>query len=251
MSRHRFYLPAEALRLPEVVFPAATAHQLRRVLRLRPGDVVTVFVGDGLEHVVRLRELRDDLASATVLETRPGRREPRVEVALYQALLSRERFEYALEKATEIGVHRLVPLLAERARERAASVGTERLDRWRRIAAEAAEQCGRCRVPEIAPPCDLAAALAADPDELLLLAWEHEQDRSLRAALAGARERGIARVRLLVGSEGGFSEPEVEQARASGAVTVSLGPRILRGETAGPLLAALVLYELGDMEPLA
>ena len=248
--RHRFYVPASERNGTEIGLSAATAHQLRQVLRLKKGDSIVVFHGDGDEHVVRLETLGRAGGRGQILETRHCTADPRVAVTLYQALLPRERFEQVVQKGTEVGISFLVPLVTERCQSRGRSATSERLQRWRRIAQEATEQCGRSRVPEVRPFVDLQAALSQSGSETALIAWEGERQRSVRAALSPVRRRArLASVSLLAGPEGGFTMAEVEQSVAAGALTVSLGPRTLRSETAGPLLAALVLHELGELEP--
>jgi 16S rRNA (uracil1498-N3)-methyltransferase len=250
VKQHRFFLPAECLGTETVVFPLVTAHQIRRVIRARKGDLVVVFCGDGSEHVVELHALTERSVLGRRIETRPCLREAAVQITLCQALLPRERFELAIQKGTEIGVTSFVPLATERCQERAEKLDDERLGRWQRLAVEAAEQSGRGVVPRVEPPCDLTSALGQQRHRPALVAWEGERERALRDTLRTMRhEERPASLALFVGPEGGFTEREIEIARASGARTVSLGPRVLRAETAGPLFAALVLYELDGLEP--
>ena len=248
---HRFFVDPAQLGGERVVLTGPHAHQMSRVLRLKAGDRLVLLDGTGQEYVVRLDEVRPSAVAATVEAAQPSRPEPGLILTLYQALVPRDRFETVLQKGTEIGVSRFVPVWCERSIVPGGDkIDEGRLERWRRIVTEAAEQCERGTVPEVAPPLRFSDALAAAVnDGPLMVAWEREQERSieagLRAVLDGAHSLG-----LMVGPEGGFSTPEIEQARNAGAVTVSLGPRILRTETAGPILAALALYEAGDLEPV-
>jgi 16S rRNA (uracil1498-N3)-methyltransferase len=226
---------------------------------------------------VLLASVADGAVEGVIVGERPATGEPPVAITLYQALLPREKFEQVLQKGTEVGVAAFVPVRTERCLVgRLDAVDERRLARWRAIVREAAEQAGRGRLPRVHPPLPLASALqAARTADLRLCAWEEERGQTLRAALrawagagapqcdrgragdpagAGGAPRpatdgpgwsGAARVALFVGPEGGLTAAEAEAARAAGALTVSLGPRILRAETAGPVLAALVLYELG------
>jgi 16S rRNA (uracil1498-N3)-methyltransferase len=191
----------------------------------------------------------------------PSRPEPRLRLTLYQALVSRERFETVLQKGTEVGIARFVPTWCQRSVVPGGEAADEkRRERWGRIVTEAAEQCERGIVPEVATPlrfhAALAEAVALGP---VLVAWERESERPLRAGLhaclsvsgaAGSRVDSRSPLALFVGPEGGFTEAEIQRARAVGAVTVSVGPRILRTETAGPIVAALALYESGDLDPV-
>jgi 16S rRNA (uracil1498-N3)-methyltransferase len=262
-GQHRFFIDPAILGDERVVLTGPQAHQISRVLRLKSGDRVVLVDGAGQEHVVRLDEVRSSAVTGSVESARPSRPEPSLTLTLYQALVPRDRFETVLQKGTEVGISRFVPTWCERSivpgGER---IDDKRLERWRRIVTEAAEQCERGIVPEVTPPVRLADALAeavaAGPT---LVAWERERERSiqagLREALTGA-PHGPAlahgarpRFGLIVGPEGGFSSTEIAIARDAEVLTVSLGPRILRTETAGPILAALALYEAGDLTPPA
>ncbi len=163
---------------------------------------------------------------------------------LYQALIRPQRFELVLEKATEIGVSRFVPVLSGRGQVRTTG-GSQRSVRWRRIVTEAAEQCGRGRVPVVDPPTKLEDALGL-ASGLKLVPWEGERTLGLRSALRSLDEVP-ERVSLLIGPEGGLAESEVAQAREAGWLPVSLGSRVLRSETAGIVAPAIVMHELGEL----
>ena len=183
------------------------------------------------------------------------RQEPGLSLTLYQALVPRERFETVLQKGTEIGISRFVPVWCERSIVPGGDkIDDNRMERWRRIVTEAAEQCERGIVPEVAAPLRFGDALASAAQEgPVLVAWEREEHRTIQSGLGtalGERGEGRLSLGLFVGPEGGFSEAEIGLAQGAGPVqTVSLGPRILRTETAGPILAALALYQAGDLEP--
>ena len=227
------------------------AHQLARVLRLREGEHIVVLDGSGEEREIELVAVNPSRVVGLVRETRRGLSEPKLAVTLYQALVPRDKLEQVLQKGTEVGVSAFVPISCERSLVRDRDMADERrLTRWRRIVQEAAEQSRRARMPEVKPPLTLAKALteatAAGP---ALIAWEGERRRSIRDALRAALVGADTSLSLFVGPEGGFTEAEVTAAREAGALSISLGPRILRTETAGPVVAALALYEAGDMAP--
>jgi 16S rRNA (uracil1498-N3)-methyltransferase len=150
-----------------------------------------------------------------------------------------------LEKGTELGVAAFVPVLSSRSLIRPSEASSARLERWRRVVVEAAEQSGRCRLPEISPPLTFAEACASAAG-LRILPWEGETEASLSDVLAGEKKRDA--VSLFIGPEGGFPPEEVELARQQGVRTVSLGRRILRAETAAIVAAALILHELGELK---
>lgn len=242
---HRFFVSPSIITAEKTFgLDGEIAHQLSRVLRLAPGALILLLDGTGREYLCELTYFhKNGQIEGRVIEERPALNEPRTHITLYQALLKGEKFDYVLQKSTEIGVSAFVPVLTERV---IGGSSPTKIERWRKIVREAAEQSRRGILPEVAEPMHFSKILPIMKTEgLALLAWEDEKTLSLRAALQSAA--APEKISLLIGPEGGFSLAEVEQARASGIQTVSLGPRILRAETAGPIAAALILYELGDI----
>jgi 16S rRNA (uracil1498-N3)-methyltransferase len=236
VSEHRFFVPPEAIVGSQVSFSTQQVHQLKDVLRLRPGERVRVF--DGVEPVDLLVD-----PSGRVVDRCAQPPEPRTKVIAYPALLQRDKFESVLQKLTEIGVWEVVPVIARRSLARAVPDGP-RMERWQSIVREAAEQCGRGHVPVLRTALPFVAAVQkAVAEGIAILAYEGEQRRTLREALDVA----TTTVAIFVGPEGGYEPSEAELAEKVGARLVTMGPRILRTETASPVLAALVLYERGDL----
>jgi 16S rRNA (uracil1498-N3)-methyltransferase len=237
---HRFLVDADDIVGERVTFSDLQAHQMRHVLRLRPGDQVVVF--DGQEPADLLVELTSP-TEARVLEARAQPAEPRTALVAYPALLQRDKFEPVLQKLTELGVRAISPVISARSLVREPP-DHRRLLRWSAILREATEQCGRGVVPRLLETLPFAAAIGrATRAGLTLVAHPAEPERSLASLLAEAGET----VSTFVGPEGGFDAGEVEMAVSLGAHVVTLGPRILRTETASPVLAALVLHALGDL----
>jgi 16S rRNA (uracil1498-N3)-methyltransferase len=241
---NRFFVDPTLLEKPEIVLDGEVAHQLTRVLRLTPGKRIILLDNRGSEYEVEITDLRRQGKAETVavqlIEKRLAEGEPTVHITLYQGLLKGEKFEYVLQKGTEIGISRFVPVATER------SIGQAvRGERWRKIVQEAAEQSRRGRIPELAPN---AVSFANTLQEIKtsgatgLMAWEEETARTLRDL-----SPNVKNIALLVGPEGGFSAQEAEQASAAGILPITLGKRILRAETAGVVAAALVLYQLGSL----
>ena len=239
----RFLVSPEALRDAEVTFSPAQARQLSAVLRLHAGDPVAVFDGAGREWTARLTLVTPRRATARLLEERPGEAPLRLRLTLAQVVPRGAAMDLIVAKATELGVWRIVPLEAARSVRRSAASGQSA--RWRRIMAEASEQCGRRSVPDLAEPCSLGDLLQRHPRDEPLLAC----DKSAGAIpLAGACQTlaTAPALTVLVGGEGGLSAEEVDGVRLHGGRLVSLGPRLLRAETAA--LAALTLLQacVGD-----
>jgi 16S rRNA (uracil1498-N3)-methyltransferase len=248
---HRFFIPSDWIDRDRVVIKGRQVHQLRDVLRLGVGDRIAVLDNTGREYEIELDEVERGQVAGVVRRT-SSVAEPRTRVNIYQALLKGSKFEFIIQKCTELGVSRFVPMLCERCAAREiSSVSARKLERWRRIILEAAEQSGRGRLPVLEPvaPFEQACRSAAG---FSLLPWEEEKTVGLRAALQDEiNNRGdLFSVNLFIGPEGGFTRSEVGFARNCGIALVTLGSRVLRAETAGLVAASAVLYECGELDPL-
>ncbi len=225
------------------------AHQMRRVLRLAPGDRVQLLDGEGVccEAEVSAVTAKDVRLTVTGRTLAPG--EPKVHITLYQAVLKGERFAWALQKATEVGVAAFVPLITERSIIDDLQVVEAKAERWQRVIQEAAEQCGRGKIPPLLHGQMLRQALKAPawPGALRLIPWEGERTLTLSHVLSECNLNEGARIELFVGPEGGFTDAEVDWARGHDVQPITLGPRILRAETAGLVAAVGILYQAGEL----
>jgi 16S rRNA (uracil1498-N3)-methyltransferase len=221
------------------------ARQLKTVLRLQPGDEIIVLDDLGQEWQVRLTQLSRDTVEGQLLAQRSAPGEPTLHVTLYQGMLKADKFEWVLQKATELGVSRFVPTLCHRSVVNRAEDLSGKQTRWQRIIREAAEQSRRGRLPVLESPLPLAQALhqaaqATPPGALRLMAWEEAVEPSLKTVLSAVRPQTAA---LFVGPEGGFTTAEAQLAKESGLQLVTLGPRILRAETAAIAVCAAIFYQ--------
>lgn len=222
------------------VADAELARQLARVLRLGAGDRVLLLDGLGLAYEVELSELDRDSVLGRVVASEAAA-EPALALTLYVALLRPERFEWVLQKGTELGVRRFVPVQFARSLPADRADG-KKAERWRRIIREAAEQSCRGRLPELEAPQSFAAACAAaSAADLALLLWEG-QASPLRDLLRRAGDPP-ASVAVISGPEGGIAAQELTAAEERGIIPASLGPRIVRAETAPIAAAAAICYE--------
>lgn len=244
MDLPRFFLPPDQIRAPEVVLLDQDANHVSRVLRMRAGDTVFVLDGAGSLYHVRLTAVDKREARGEILAREAATGELPVGVTLIQGLPKGEKFDWILQKATELGVARIVPVVTERSVVRlSGDRGQDKVRRWQAIAKEAAEQCERARVPVVEAPVDLATWLAQPAaDGILRLAClERHGGGSLIRELEGARPAGYE---LVVGPEGGFGPTEADRLIASGARNVTLGTRILRTETASLMALAVIASHL-------
>lgn len=232
--------PLSAHTLVEIGGPAA--NHIARVLRLEKGDAITAFDGRGGEYEARIDAIRKDRVLLSVGAHRAIERESPLAATLAQGISRGERMDFVVQKATELGVRRIVPLITERTVVRLDARQAEaKVRHWRAIVAAACEQCGRNTLPEVAPPQRLDALLAEPPDatqRLVLSPFGEQRVREL--AFRGP-------VLVLIGPEGGLSDTELEMSVRAGFRAVRLGPRILRTETAAVAALAALQQQLGDL----
>lgn len=242
----RFTIAPERISGDRVTFDADETRHLVRVLRLGPGDHVTAADGRGHAWEVRLLTL-GETATGAIVGTASLADEPPLAISLVQAVPKGDRMEAIVRATTELGVARILPALTERTVVRLEPARwRERARRWQRVAREASKQCGRAVVPTVETPRPLADWIADDAAaDLRLCLWEAEG-----APLRQVLERFEGRARsatVIVGPEGGLTAAEVDRARAAGYLAITLGRRILRTETAGPAIVALLQYAMGDL----
>ncbi len=247
---HRFFVSPADISGDTVAFPRDLSRQISRVLRMSPGDEVTVLDDTGWEYLAALSVVNATRAEARIVSRYEGLGEPAVRLTLYQAMIRPERFEWALQKCTELGIVRFVPLITRRAERRSRDVSANRRQRWQRIIREAAEQSRRSRLPALDEPQTLEKALKS-ATRPVLMAWEAETIQSLKSSLEGRAhsEADLGTLSIIVGPEGGFDHDEVELAREYNVETVGLGNRILRSETAAVTLTTAIMHEFGELEP--
>lgn len=244
----RFFLEQAYTVGDEAVLSATDSRHLSRVLRVRLGDEITVVsanrvfnaevVGVGEEVRVRLSE---ELEAYT---------EAPLDLILLQGLAKGERMEIVIQKAVELGVSKIIPVACERSVVRiSADKAAAKQARWQKIADSAAKQCGRTRLPEIAPPMSMAAAIDSLPEGCrVIMPWEEADGDGVGMTMAAAlREERPAAAAVIIGPEGGLTAEEADLAEKAGARLVTLGKRILRTETAAIVSVALVMYGWGDL----
>lgn len=241
MTRRRFHAPRSAFTQQSVTLTADEARHLRDVLRLKPGDEVYVFDGLGREFQCSVLDTKRDAAELHIeAEVEPAKPESQLQLNLCVALLKGEKFDLVVQKATELGVTKVTPLITRHAdiHLRDAADAAKRVARWQRIALEAAKQSGRAFVPEISSPVAFEAALDTEGTGMMFAERGGEPFDSLTV------RRSIT---ALVGSEGGWSDDEIDAARARNFHIVTLGGRILRAETAAISITALLQHRFGDL----
>lgn len=247
MSRPRIYHPAimetgDTCRLME-----DRRHYLGSVLRMKAGDLLTLFDGCGNEYEGRIGRMSPTGLEVEIVNKYRLPEENRVRIVLCQSVPKAGKMEFIIQKATELGIDRIIPFLSVRS---VARPDTERalqkVARWRKIAVGAAQQCGRVDVPDVHEVASFSEVLAlAEPADQRIIFWEEETRTGLRQIFSGTTPSKL--IFVVVGPEGGFAASEIEEAKAKGFRTVSLGWRVLRVETAALAVMSIIQYETGGL----
>lgn len=239
-----FYITKEDIQENIAIIKGEEAQHISRVLRMKKGDNVTLCDGEGTFYDATLTDFSDKTVTAQISEGYPAPTEPTVQLTVFQGVPKNPKLETVIQKLTEIGAVRLVPMDTKRAVAKLDK--SAKVERLRKIAQEAAKQSKRGIVPEVTDcvPFKKAVEMAAQAD-LALIPYEEETEVSLKSALRGKNPKTVS---VMIGPEGGFDESEIRMAKDAGLQSVTLGKRILRTETAPLTVASVVLYELGEME---
>jgi 16S rRNA (uracil1498-N3)-methyltransferase len=242
----RFFVPKDWIEKDRVVLRGEVVHQIRSVLRLASNDRITILDDTGWEYEAAITDITRDSVEAKIEHKSFSQTEPRTRITLYQAILKKARFEFVLQKCTELGIANFVPVLSQRC---VARWNPSNLERWRQIIREAAEQSQRGVLPTLHKPvrfidaCKRAGANS-------FVAWEDENETGIRDLLGKklkSERINKSAINIFIGPEGGFTPQEIEKVSDIGVTTFSLGKRVLRAETAGLVAASIIFYELGDL----
>ena len=226
-----------------LVLDAGAAQHLTRVLRLQPGAPVTLFNGEGGEYAAKLVRVERRQVEVGIGGFDSGETESPLQITLAQGISKGERMDYAVQKAVELGVARIVPVFTDRSVVRLSEDRLGRkLEHWRAVVISACEQCGRNRVPSVARAIHVADWLGQAKEDGVRLVLDHRAERGF-----GSLEGVPAAATLLVGPEGGLSDGELDAAIAAGYLPLSMGPRILRTETAAVAALAAMQTRFGDL----
>ena len=220
------------------------AQHISRVLRMKKGDEVTLCDGEGTFYEAVLTDFSEKCVTAEITSSRRAETEPAVQITVFQGVPKNPKLETIIQKLTEIGAVRLVPMDTKRAVAKLDK--SSKIDRLRKIAREAAKQSKRGIIPCVTDCVSFkeAVKMAAEAD-LALIPYEEEREMSLKKALAGKPPETVV---VMIGPEGGFDAEEIKLAKEAGITSVTLGRRILRTETAPLAVSAAILFELGEME---
>lgn len=245
---HRFFVTTNSIDQDRITLSGDVARQICVVLKISDGDSIIVLDGLGWEYKVLVENVSVSLVSGSVTDKRLSIGEPNLDITLYQSVLKGDKFEYVLQKGTELGVSEFVPVFCTRSVPKSSGKDwvTRRFKRWEKIILEAAEQSHRGKVPVLRAPIDFEH-VCKDADGLVLIPWEEEKGTSLKETLLVSKNVLIPKIGVIIGPEGGFTSEEIQVAVSNGIIPVSLGKRIFRADTAAMVAISAVLYEFEEL----
>ncbi|MBQ8300792.1 MAG: 16S rRNA (uracil(1498)-N(3))-methyltransferase [Clostridia bacterium] len=244
----KFFVTQDKITDNQIIIDTEDVSHISRVLRLEIGDSITVCDGRGTDYEAEISEMEQKRIICSITEKNPSNSEPNIEVTLFQGLPKASKMEYIIQKTTELGISKIVPVKLSRCVVKIDNKKDEakKLDRWQKISEAAAKQSGRGVVPEICPIMTLDEVIKASKDfDLFFVPYECEEQKTLKEILLSKPD--VKTVGFVIGPEGGFDLSETEKLHQSGIETVTLGKRILRTETAGEAVLAMTMYEIGDI----
>lgn len=238
-----FFVDKDAFGLNPVIISGDEANHMIKVLRMKEGEFLTLFDGDGNCAEGEIEKIENKTVYVKVIKRYQSESEPQLKITLFQAIPKNPKLDLIIQKATELGVTRIVPVNTKRI---VAKIDKEaKIERLQKIAHEAAKQCGRAYIPPVTKPVGFEDALKEmNAMDAAIIPYECERDGKMGDVLP----KGIKTLGIIIGPEGGFEESEVKKAMEAGVRPVTLGKRILRTETAGLIASAIALYIAGDME---
>lgn len=244
---NRFFVDPVQIQGDKARIVGEDVKHIGRVLRLGTGDEVMLCDGACTDYLARIEEVKKDAVLLSILSSSPSKTEPHRRVTLYQGLPKSGKMELILQKCVELGIWAVVPVVAQRSVVKLSPQDFEpkRL-RYQRVACEAAKQARRGIIPHVTSLSSSFQETAVSRHDLLLIADEEEQTSSLKQVLKA--NQSAKDIGLVIGPEGGLERSEVASLKERGGITLTMGPRVLRTETAGMAALAMILYELGDME---
>ena len=232
----------------KIIIDSEDVWHIKKVLRLKKGDTVTVCDGHGYDYESVIEEISGGEIVLKIIEKKPADTEPPIRVTIYQGLPKASKMDYIIQKNTELGAVGFIPCMLARSVSRIENNrdSEKKTARWQKIALEAAKQSGRGAVPQIGRICTLEEAIQMlKKEDLSFALYECEQEQKLKNVLTS--DTNPKSIGFLIGPEGGLDPAEVQKLHEAGIATVGLGSRILRTETAGEAVLSMIMYELGDI----
>lgn len=243
-----FFIEHEKVTHPAPVIDGPDAKHIKNVLRLKPGDTIGLFDGTGFEYEARILKLSRGSVEVSIIKSFPSTSESPIQMIVAQALLKDRKMDILVRQLTELGITRWIPFFARRSIPRPDKKRlVKRNKRWQKIAQEAVKQCKRSRPLEIGPTVSFEEVLNLGKEcDLKIAFWENEKN-PIDSTFSSLVKKDIQKILMVLGPEGGFTEGEMDRAKACGFIIVGLGPRILRAETATIAACSILQYLFGDI----
>lgn len=243
----RFFVNSEDIENERINISGEDFNHIKNVLRLRQGDSLVISDGNCRDYSVVIDSYSANYVITRIIDSYKNTNESEIDITLFQGVPKSDKMDMIIQKSVEMGVKRIVPVITERT---VVKINSEKdiknkISRWQRIAIEASKQCNRGIKPIVeAPVAFHETVVKSKQSDLNLIPYEKEEGNKLKSVLKGSQAKTI---NVMIGPEGGFSNHEVGLAVENGFIPVTLGPRILRTETAGLLVFSIIMYELGDI----
>ncbi len=244
----KFFIKKEDIKENTVTIYGQDAIHISKVLRTECGETLVLCDGEGTDFFAEVTQVLKDSVTLKIKESCLCKSEPGISVTLFQGLPKQGKMDYIIEKCTELGISRIVPVSAKRSVVKIDDKKSEskKLERWRKIASESVKQCGRGKIPEITEVMNFNDAIEFSKSlDVTFAAYECEKETSIKSVLTKYTPKSIG---VFIGPEGGLDDNEVERLKESNIETVTLGTRILRTETAGHTVLTAIMYEYNEFE---
>lgn len=244
---HKFFVSRENIKENSILIIGDDVKHIGKVLRLKTGSEINVSDGQGLEYICLIDSIDKNEVICTVKESFQNETESPISITLFQGLPKSQKMDLITQKGVEIGIAEIKTVISKRVIVKTDTKDiSNKIERWNKISLEASKQSGRGKLLEVKSPVSFKEAIdSISKFDLVVMPYENQEGIGLRKVL---QENPLCKnIAIFIGPEGGFEDEEVEYARSKGVHTVTLGPRILRTETAGFVASTIILYELGDI----
>ncbi|WP_392486600.1 16S rRNA (uracil(1498)-N(3))-methyltransferase [Haloimpatiens sp. FM7315] len=245
---HKFFVPKENIIEDKVTIKGEDVKHIYKVLRLSEGEKICINNSLGEEYLASIVFINKQEVRLDIIEKLEIKSESPVNIYIYQGLPKAAKMDLIVQKNTELGVKGITPIITERVIVKNELKEYKKIDRWNRIALEACKQCKRGVIPKINNPIDFQSLLKdLENFDLVVVPYENEEGYGIKKLVEDVKDKDIKNIAVIIGPEGGFEKEEIDQLSKMGAYIITLGPRILRTETAGFTCLSLLMYELGDL----
>lgn len=244
----KFFVPKENIYEDKIIIEGGDVAHISKVLRMGEGDELTLCDGRGIDYSAVIEKIDTKQIICRIISQSKSNTEADIEVTLVQGLPKASKMDYIIQKTTELGISRIIPCALSRCVVKLENQKAEekKVERWRKISEEAAKQSGRGVIPEVTMPQNLNGAINTLKDcDIVFVPYECEEENNLKSVLTSCENP--KKVGFIIGPEGGFDTSEIEKIHSAGIKTITLGKRILRTETAGEAVLAMIMYEIGDI----